>query len=140
MDFFYFSELGLKSGAGSCIYYYSYRQTLNIKQIDDNKTFWKTVLPYFSDKNNKSFKITLVENNFVIADEERVAELMNKYFINITKHLNLKALIISATDDIHSLIKSYEIHISIKKIKEAYLEIVPNSFYFKSLPLDEKKS
>ena len=48
---------------------------------------------------------------------------MNKYFINITKNLNLKAPIINTTDDIQSLTKNYENHISIRKIKEAYPEI-----------------
>ena len=55
---------------------------------------------------------------------------MNKYFINITKNLNLKAPIINTTDDIQSLTKNYENHISIRKIKEAYPEIVPDSFRF----------
>ena len=63
----------------------AYFEKLNLKEIGDNKTFWKTVRPYFSDKDNKSSKITLVENNIVIVDEKRVAELMNTYFINITK-------------------------------------------------------
>ena len=81
----------------------AYFEKLNLKEIGDNKTFWKTVRPYFSDKDNKSSKITLVENNIVIADEKRVAELMNKYFINITKNLNLKALINNTIDDIQSL-------------------------------------
>ena len=52
----------------------AYFEKLNIKKTGDNKTFWKTVRPYFSDKDNKSSKITLVENNIVIADEKRVAE------------------------------------------------------------------
>ena len=46
----------------------AYFKKLNIKEIGDNKTFQKTVQPYFSDKDNKSSKITLVENNVVIAD------------------------------------------------------------------------
>ena len=83
----------------------AYFERLNIKEIGDNKTFWKTVRPYFSDKDNKSSKITLVENNLVIANEKRVAELINKYFINILKNLNLKAPIINTTDDILSLTK-----------------------------------
>ena len=77
-----------------------------ITEIGDNKTFWKTVRPYFSDKYNKSSKITLFENNIVIADEKRVAELMNKYFVNITKNLNLKASIINTTEDVQSLTKN----------------------------------
>ena len=61
---------------------------------------------------------------------------MNKYFINITKNLNLKAPIINTTDDIQSLTKNYENHISIGKVKKAYPEIVPDSFHFKSVSLD----
>ena len=117
----------------------AYFAKLNIKEIGDNKTFSKTVRPYFSDKDNKSSKITLFENNIVIADEKRVAELMNKYFVNITKNLNLKALIINTTEDVQSLTKYYNNHISIRKLKEAYPEIVPDSFYFKSVSLDEVK-
>ena len=110
----------------------AYFAKLNIKEIGDNKTFWKTVRPYFSDKDNKSSKITLFENNIVIADEKRVAELMNKYFVNITKNLNLKAPIINTTEDVQSLTKNYDNHISIRKLKEAYPEIV-------SVSLDEVK-
>ena len=117
----------------------AYFEKLNIKEIGDNKTFWKTTWPYFSDKDNKSSKITLVENNIVIADKNWVAELMSKYFINIIKTLNLKAPIINTTDDIESWTKNYDNHISRTKIKEAYREIVPDSFHFKSLSLDDVK-
>ena len=47
---------------------------------------------------------------------------MNKYFINITKNLNSKAPVINATDDFQCLTKSCENHISIRKIREAYLK------------------
>ena len=66
---------------------------------------------------------------------------MNKYFINITKNLNLKAPIINIniTDDIQSLTKNCDNHINIRKIKEAYPEIVPDSFYLRSVSLDDVK-
>ena len=48
---------------------------------------------------------------------------MNKYFIRITKNLNLKALIINTIYDIQFWQK--ENHTSIRKIKAAYPEIVP---------------
>ena len=38
--------------------------------------------------------------HFVTDDEKRVAELMKKYFIDIAKNLNLKALIINTAADI----------------------------------------
>ena len=115
----------------------AYFEKLNTKEIGDNKTFWKTVRSYFSDTDNKSSKITLAENNTVIANERRVAELMNKYFINIIKNLNLKAPIINTIDDILPLTKNYDNHISIRKIKEAYPEIIPVSCHFKSVSLDD---
>ena len=74
----------------------------------------ETVRPYFSNKGNKSTKTTLVENNIVIAYKKRAAELMNKYFINITRNLNFKAAIINTTDDIQSLTKNYDNLISTK--------------------------
>ena len=45
----------------------------------------------------------------------------------------------STTDDTQSLTKNYENHISIRKIKKAYPEIVPDSFHFKSVSLDDVK-
>ena len=74
----------------------------------------ETVRPYFSNKGNKSTKTTLVENNIVIAYKKRAAELMNKYFINITRNLNFKVTIINTTDDIQSLTKNFDNLISIK--------------------------
>ena len=54
----------------------------------------------------------------MIADKKRVAELMNKYFINITNNLNLKAPIINTIDDIQSLTKNYENHINVTILKQ----------------------
>ena len=64
--------------------------SLNIKQVSHNKLFWKSVKPSFSDKGSNSSKITLVEENNIISDEEEIANTMNNYFINVTKPLNLK--------------------------------------------------
>ena len=42
-----------------------------LEKLNINETGNKTFRPYFSDEENKSFKITLVENNFVKADENK---------------------------------------------------------------------
>ena len=60
-----------------------YFNSLNIKQVSDNKLFWKSVKPFFGDKGSNSSKITLVEEN-VISDEEEIANVMNDYFINVS--------------------------------------------------------
>ena len=85
--------------------------------LSDNRAFQKTDRPYFSDKDKKSSTISLFENNIFRADEQRVSELLNKYFINITKSFSLIAPIINTTDDIQSLTRCYENHISIRKTK-----------------------
>ena len=81
---------------------------LNIKEIGDNKTFCKTVRPYLSDKENKSSKTTLVENNIVIADEKELQDQWTN-ILNITKNLNLKDAIINTIDDSQFLTKIMKI-------------------------------
>ena len=76
----------------------AYFEKLNIKETGCKKTFWETVRPYFS-------KTTLVKKRYVLAHEKRIAELMKKCLIDITKSLNLKAPIVNTTDDIQSLKK-----------------------------------
>ena len=70
----------------------------NIKTSDitDNKTFWKTVKPFFTNKIIAKTKITLIQKNIVsqegqeeivsekiITEDQAVAEVFNKFFINI---------------------------------------------------------
>ena len=52
---------------------------------------------------------------------------MNKHFVSITKELSLKPSISQK----NSNLDVFHDHISIKKIKEIYPEIVPSSFKFK---------
>ena len=63
---------------------------MNIKQVSDNKLYWKSVKPSFNDKGSNSSKITLLEENNIISDEEEIAIIMNSHIINATKTLNLK--------------------------------------------------
>ena len=44
------------------------------KSITDNKTFWKIVKPYFSNKSTRNEKITSVKKNKVIITDEAIAE------------------------------------------------------------------
>ena len=97
-----------------------------MKQVSDNKLFWKSVKPFFDDKGSNSSKITLEEENKIISDEEQSANIMNNYFINITKTLNLKKQLGHG----RSGVNEFENHISIKMIHEKYPEILPESFKF----------
>ena len=62
-----------------------YFSSLNTKQVPDHKLFWKNGKPFFSDKASNSSKITLVEENNIISEEEEIANITNNYFINVTK-------------------------------------------------------
>ena len=57
---------------------------LKIKNVCDNKKFWKTIKPYFSDKGTQASKWLLLENEEAVSDEKQIAQIFNKYFINIT--------------------------------------------------------
>ena len=124
-----------------------YFNSLNMKQVSDNKLFWKSVKPFFfNDKGSNSSKITLVEENNIISDEAEIANIMNNYFINVSKTLNLKKQL----GLVRSGVNEFENHISIKMIHKKYPEILPESFKFQFLSnnkvkkeienLDNKKS
>ena len=46
-----------------------YYNSLNISHVTDNKKFWKTVKPAFSDKPYQSKRIVLVDNDDIISNE-----------------------------------------------------------------------
>ena len=41
---------------------------LDTKKVTDNKTFWRTAIPLFSNKNSKSDKIILNEDDKTVSD------------------------------------------------------------------------
>ena len=76
-----------------------------------------------------------MEENNIISDEEEIANIMNNYFINVTKTLNLKKQLGFG----RSGVNEFENHISIKMIHEKYPEILPESFKFQFLSNNEVK-
>ena len=64
-------------------------------------------------------KITIVGKDSVITDKKKIATIMNNYFLNITKNLDLKHSTVSNTSDIDEITKHFDDHISVCKIKEA---------------------
>ena len=67
----------------------SYFNRLDPKDVSDSKKFWRTVKPLFSNKIEGSASITLLENDVVESDDTRVAEILNEYFVDITKTLGV---------------------------------------------------
>ena len=103
---------------------FDYYKTLDIKCLTDNRKFWKTVKPLFSDKIQASSKITLVENEVLVTDDKEVAEIFNEYFVNITDSLGIIQPKDALTptdglqDPVEIAIKKYSSHPSIKMISE----------------------
>ena len=95
----------LKSTKKTCF------ETLNINEITDNRQFWKTVKPFFTDKCKASNNIILTEKNETLNDNKKISNTFNEYFTNITKGLNLR----ESTGNIN-----FENEGSFKKIKENF--------------------
>ena len=93
---------------------------LNINKIADNKSFWKTVKPSFTEKKLKDEKIVLVENDTTVSEESEVAEIFRSYFNGTVDGLNIKRCENSKehSDPRLHAIKAFEKPPSILKIKQ----------------------
>ena len=105
-----------------------YYGSLDEKHVIDNKTFWKTVKPFLSDKTVNSPKITLVEKNEITKNDEKIAETFNTFFINIVFNLKIPPYQdtdiargidpVVGDDLITFILEKYKNHPSIKAIKK----------------------
>ena len=66
-----------------------YFDKLNYKKVSDNKTFWKTVKPFFTDKGVNHDRILLVEEHEIISDNDKISEKLNNFFADVVKNLNI---------------------------------------------------
>ena len=57
--------------------------------MSDNRQFWKTIKVYFNNKGLNSDKLLLKEKGNVVSDEKELATILNNFFINIAKDLQL---------------------------------------------------
>ena len=109
---------------------------ISTRDITDNKTFWKTVKPLFTDKIQTKSKITLIEKKVVsgvgqeqivsekvISEDQAVAEVFNKFFINIVPNLkiptnhNYDTDFLVTNDQVANALNKFRNHPSIIMIK-----------------------
>ena len=64
--------------------------SLNPSFVTDNKLFWKTIKPFFSNKGNYGSQIKLIEKDEVLQDDDLIAKDLNKFFKNAVSTLNMK--------------------------------------------------
>ena len=98
-----------------------FHNNLNLKRITENRTFWQTITPNFTDKPIKDERITLVEGNKVITEEEDVVKKFKDHFEKIVETLKIDHLILSdlSDDPVLNAIESFSDHASVLKTKEA---------------------
>ena len=99
-----------------------YYNNLDHKNIIDNKSFWKYVKPF--DKNPRSNKITLVENESIIEEPYKIAETFNNFFISAVSNLNISRYVDSSItfdhidDEILRLVEKYKNHSGVVAVKD----------------------
>ena len=66
-----------------------YFGNLNNKIVTDNRKFWKTIIPLFSEKTFHIECITLKESNKTITNNVELAWTFNTFFSEIVPNLNI---------------------------------------------------
>ena len=118
-----------------------YFNSLNNRNISNNKEFWKVVKPFFSEKTTINRIILLVENDKIISDDQEVAELMNNYFSNVVPLLDIQGynyIYDRNSDEISNIINKFNTHPSITKIKDS--NIIDEPFFFSIPDLQEMEN
>ena len=66
-----------------------YYEKLNIKNVTDNKLFWKSVKPLLSGKSRMRDRIDITEKGGIFKTESETAETLNSFFSKKVKKLNI---------------------------------------------------
>ena len=92
---------------------------LNEKKITDNKTFWKTIKPFLSNKTPSDEKITLIKKDKIIKTDTKAGNILNTFFSTIISKLNISEYPVSdpisndINDPVLKSILKYKYHHSI---------------------------
>ena len=95
---------------------------VDIKNITDNRKFWKTIKPLFSEKHFSNNKIILVGEE-ILADNLLISETFNIYFAYVVKSLEIEGFktrdfsYTTELDYIANIVEKFKDHPSITKIK-----------------------
>ena len=115
----------------------TYHNSLNEKYVSHSKTFCKTEKRFISDNIVSKEQILLVENDEIISEDIKVAELLNSFFSNIVENLKIPGYrphndsqFENASDLILKVILIYRNHASILTIGEVCKSKQTSSLYF----------
>ena len=112
-----------------------YFKSIQFKSIENDKKFWKTVKPLFTNRNPMSQNITLIDDGKIVSDDVEAAECLNTYFTNITNPLEIDPIFNLVPDQLPTkqmvirALDKYKDHKSICIIKEHFTSD-DNNFQF----------
>ena len=66
-----------------------YFNSLNKKLVTDNKLFWNTIKPFFSNKGATREKYTLIEEEEILDDDQKISTVFNDFFSSIVYNFNI---------------------------------------------------
>ena len=116
-----------------------------------NKNFWKLCKPFLTEKGSQyDQNITLIEKKYSISDKRKVANIFNKYFVNITKTINIsewkpqKGL---PFQNLGTILDTFSSHPNVIQIKEktnkdvfSFCHVLPWETYRAILSINQNKS
>ena len=88
------------------------------------KDFWNTMKPFISDKGSyTSEDYMLEENDIIVRDNHKIANIFNDLFVNIIERSTGKSIeALSSNETIEQTIQKYRDHPSIKLIKSTHTD------------------
>ena len=119
-----------------------YFSSLDLSLIVDNKSFWKTVKPLFSDKTSHKDIISLTEDRKTITEDLPIAEIFNNYFSNVIRSLCDRNVptepgIACSQNAVSTAINKFRNHPSILSINKSMERIGCLIFAFEFVSLEE---
>ena len=106
----------------------SYFENLNAKNVTDNRTFWKTVVPLFTNKVSRGEKIILTEVEIHISDDKKICKISNNFILNVVPDVTIPDCCNyfpqGNTHSLSTIIGTFEKHPSIFDIKKSRLDSV----------------
>ena len=111
----------------------SYFNNLDISKINDNTSFWKTIVPLFKTKTSKSENINLNEEGRNVSDNAELCRIFINYFSEVISNLKISSLINNSavnpntvSNPLSIAIKLFDQHPSIINIKKKKFDSVLN--------------
>ena len=88
--------------------------------MTDNRTFWKTAVPLFSNKASRDEMIILNEAEKHTSDDKKICKIFNDFFSNVASHLKIPNYCNyfpqKITHSLSTIIETFEKHPSILSI------------------------